>query len=76
MTRVVAEQAVGGVMNAANAAMPMVKSTLRLKSGKVKRRNQGRCSIKGCTKHSVYVCSHQCRTEAVLVLQPYDGGGE
>jgi hypothetical protein len=46
-----------GVVNAANAATPTVKSTLRFKSGKVKRLNQGRCSIKGCTKHSVYVCS-------------------
>ena len=57
MTWVAAEQDVGGVVNAANAATPTVKSTLRFKSGKVKRRNQGRCSIKGCTKHSVYVCS-------------------
>ena len=57
MTRASAEQDVGGVVNAANAATPTVKSTLRFKSGKVKRRNQGRCSIKGCTKHSVYVCS-------------------
>ncbi len=44
-------------MNAANAAMPTVKSTLRFKSGKVKRHNQERCSIKGCMKHSVYVCN-------------------
>jgi hypothetical protein len=57
MTRAAAEQDVGGVVNAANAAIPTVKSTLRFKSGKVKRRNQGRCSIKGCTKYSVYVCS-------------------
>ena len=40
MTRASAEQDVGGVVNAANAATPTVKSTLRFKSGKVKRRNQ------------------------------------
>ena len=57
MTWAAVEQDVGGGVNAANAATPTVKSTLQFKSGKVKRRNQGRCSIKGCTKHSIYVCS-------------------
>jgi len=48
MTRAAAEQDLGGgVVNAANAATPTVKSTLRFKSGKVKRRNKGRRSIKG-----------------------------
>ena len=57
MTRAAAEQDVGGVVNAASAATPTVRRTLRLKHSNRGHHAQGRCSIKGCTKHSVYVCS-------------------
>ena len=57
MTRAAAEQDVGGVVNAASAATPTVRRTLRLKHSNRGHHAQGRCSIKGCTKHSIYVCS-------------------
>jgi hypothetical protein len=52
-----AEQEAGAVVDAAAASTPIVRRTLRLKHSKGGHHAQGRCSIKGCTKHSTYVCS-------------------
>ncbi len=57
MTWAAAEQDAGAVADAAAASMPTVRRTLRFKSGKGGHHAQGRCRIKGCTKHSTYVCS-------------------
>ena len=56
-TRATAEQEAGAVADAAAASMPTVRRTLRLKHSNGGHHAQGRCSIKGCTKHSIYVCS-------------------
>ena len=56
-TREAAEQDVGAVADAATASTPTVRRTPRLKHSNGGHHAQGRCSIKGCAKHSIYVCS-------------------
>jgi len=57
LTGATAEQEAGAVVDAAAASKPTVRRTLRLKYSNGGHHAQGRCSIKGCTKHSIYVCS-------------------
>jgi hypothetical protein len=57
LTQAVAEQDAGAVTDDTAAATPTVRRTIRLKPGNMNCHNQGRCSSKGCTKHSTYICS-------------------
>ena len=57
LTRATAEQEAGAVADVAAASTPTVRRTLRIKHSNRGHHAQGRCSIKGCMKHSIYVCS-------------------
>ncbi len=57
LTWAVAEQDAGAVTDDTAAATTKVRRTIRLKPGNVNCHHQGRCSIKGCTKHFTYICS-------------------
>jgi hypothetical protein len=57
LTKATAEQEAGAVADVAAASTPTVRRTLRIKHSNRGHHAQGRCSIKGCTKHSIYVCS-------------------
>ena len=49
-----AEQEAGAVADAAAASMPTVRRTPQLKHSKGGHHAQGRCNIKGCTKHHTH----------------------
>ncbi len=57
LTRATAEQEEGAVADASAASTPTIRRTLRLKHSNGGHHAQGRCSIKGCTKHSINICS-------------------
>jgi len=57
LTQATVEQEAGAVAGAAAASTPTVRRTLRLKHSNGGHHAKGRCSAKGCTKHSIYVCS-------------------